>query len=97
VSGRTQTLVQLTDELVELLDRRASAEGVSRSALVRDLLSQALATDRSVELSRRMIEGYRAAPQELGQDAWGDLDAWTAANACRNLAALASEEDERSW
>ena len=36
-----QTLVQLTDELVEALDRRAQREGVSRSKVVRDLLGAA--------------------------------------------------------
>ncbi|MEJ7797267.1 MAG: ribbon-helix-helix protein, CopG family [Solirubrobacteraceae bacterium] len=96
MSTRTQTLVQLNEELVDLLDRRASAEGVSRSALVRQLLSQALQEDRSRELSRRMVEGYRAVPQETGGDAWGDLDVWTQTNARRNLAALADEEDQ-SW
>jgi Ribbon-helix-helix protein, copG family len=32
--GRVQTIVQLTDELVELLDREAARRGVSRSALI---------------------------------------------------------------
>ena len=39
--ARIQTLVQLTDELVALLDRRAAAGGVSRSKLNRDLPGQA--------------------------------------------------------
>lgn len=92
--ARTQTLVQLNDELIELLDRRASARGLSRSALVRELLVEALQVDRADELSRRMIEGYRETPQRAGSDAWGDLDAWTETNARRNLAALDTEEQE---
>lgn len=91
---RTQTLVQLTEELVELLDQRASRRGMSRSALIRELLAQALHEDRAGELSDRIVEGYRKAPQETGEDAWGDLDDWTRSNARRNLAALSREEDQ---
>lgn len=85
--------MQLSDDLVEQLDRRAAARGVSRSALIRELLAEALQADRAAELSRRMVEGYRATPQQNGQDAWGDLDAWTEVNARRNLAALDAEEE----
>ncbi len=45
MATRTQTLVQLTDELREQLDRRATRDGVSRSRLIRDLLEQALAEE----------------------------------------------------
>lgn len=91
---RTQTLVQLTEELVARLDRRAAREGVSRSALVRDLLDAALQVDRAAEISERIVDGYRRASQETADDEWGDLDAWTLTNARRNLAALAREEQE---
>jgi hypothetical protein len=94
VAVRTQTLVQLTSELVELLDRRAASEGISRSALIRELLAEALQDERAVELSRRIVEGYRRMPQEVAGDRWGDLDAWSEANARRNLAALAREEEQ---
>lgn len=93
MASRTQTLVQLTEDLVQRLDRRAAARGVSRSALIRELLESALAEDRRAELSRRIIEGYTRQPQHESRDAWGELDAWTEANARRNLAALAAEED----
>lgn len=85
-----QTLVQLTDELVAALDQRAGRSGVSRSRLVRDLLSQALEVDE--ELDRQLVEGYRRDPQHDARDAWGDLGEWTAMNTRRNVAAL-SEED----
>jgi len=85
-----QTLVQLTDQLVEALDRRAKREGVSRSKLVRDLLDAALST--SEEHDRALVEGYRRAAQSDAADAWGDLEAWTAANSRRNLAALDVED-----
>lgn len=85
-----QTLLQLTDELVEALDRRAKREGVSRSKLVRDLLDAALSS--GAEHDRAMIEGYRRMPQSDAVDAWGDLDAWTQANARRNMAAMNDED-----
>jgi hypothetical protein len=91
---RTQTLVQLNAELVELLDRRATREGVSRSALIRNLLEEALRTDRATAISAQIVEGYRRIPQETADDEWGDLDAWAHANTRRNLAALDREERE---
>jgi len=83
-------LVQLTDEMVEALDRRAKHEGLSRSKLVRDLLDAALSS--GAEHDRAMIEGYRRMPQSEAADAWGDLDAWTQANARRNMAAMNDED-----
>ncbi len=85
-----QTLVQLTDELVEALDRRAKLEGVSRSKIVRDLLDAALAT--SAEHDRALLAGYTGFPQSDAADRWGDLDHWTATNARRNRAALDAED-----
>ncbi len=96
MAERTQTLVQLTDELVELLDRRAARDGLSRSALIRELLRAALQDEGSAEISRRIADGYARAPQRDGHDAWGDLTRWTEANRRRNLAALA-EEEEVPW
>lgn len=88
-----QTLVQLTDELVEALDRRAQREGVSRSKVVRDVLDAALSS--GAEHDRALTEGYRRTPQSDAADAWGDLDAWTAANGRRNLAAL--DDEDGGW
>jgi len=94
VATRTQTLVQLTDELRELLDRRAAREGVSRSKLIRDLLERALAAERSGSHARELVAGYSRVPQAEARDVWGDLDAWSEANSRRNIAALAEEERE---
>lgn len=94
MSQRTQTLVQLSDELVDQLDRRAAAAGTSRSALIRNLLEVGLRDDRSADVSRQIVEGYERIPQEVARDAWGDLDEWSQVNSRRNLAALAAEEDE---
>lgn len=92
MAARTQTLVQLTDELRDLLDRRAMRDGVSRSRLIRDLLERALAQERAGGYDRELIAAYSKAPQADARDAWGDLDSWTDANARRNLAALDDEE-----
>lgn len=90
---RSQTLLQLSDDLVDELDRRAAALGVSRSKLVRDLLWQGLGTARRSERSAAMLEAYQRMPQSDGRDDWGDLNEWTAAGTRRNFAALAAEED----
>ena len=82
-----QTLVQLTDELVKLLDDRAARLGQSRSKVIRDLLEQSLAA--RAQTDRALVEGYRTRPQA---DAWGDLDAFTAANGRRNMEALDAED-----
>jgi hypothetical protein len=72
--GRTQTLVQLTDELVGLLDEEAAERGLSRSALIRNVLTEHLEARRERGLSRRIVEGYERIPPGT-PDAWGDLEA----------------------
>lgn len=72
--ARTQTMVQLSDELLETLDREAAARGASRSALIRDLLFAALAEDRERQIGEAIAEGYRRIPQGT-PDEWGDLSA----------------------
>ncbi len=69
---RTQTMVQLSHDLVETLDQAAARRGTSRSALIRELLWEALQQDRDAVLGRQIAEGYRRAPQ-LEPDAWGEL------------------------
>ncbi|MGI8750043.1 MAG: ribbon-helix-helix protein, CopG family [Thermoleophilaceae bacterium] len=70
--ARTQTMVQLSEELVGALDRAAVARNSSRSALIRELLWEALGRDREREIGAQIAEGYRRIPQ--GEpDEWGDL------------------------
>jgi predicted transcriptional regulator len=93
---RTQTMVQLTDELVELLDRRAASAGVSRSQLIRQAIEAYLNTDREAQLEQRIIEGYKRMPQggEYDVDEWGNLGAMMSAlteNTFRQM-----EEEERA-
>jgi metal-responsive CopG/Arc/MetJ family transcriptional regulator len=64
VVARTQTLVQLTDELVALLDERASRQHRSRSDLIREAIEAFLAADADAEISRQIVDGYQRVPQE---------------------------------
>lgn len=86
--------VQLTDDLVALLDRRAAAEGISRSALIRKALEDFTAADREAEIDRQIIEGYTRMPQggEYDIDEWGDLGAFNEFHSRESLKALAEEE-----
>ena len=62
--ARTQTLVQLSDELIAELDARAAREGRSRSELVREALTDYLHGDREAEIDRLIVESYTSRPQE---------------------------------
>lgn len=68
--ARTQTRVQLSDELLAQLDARVAREGRSRSELIREAVADYLATDRQAEVDRRIVEAYTRQPQEdlLGAD-----------------------------
>jgi predicted transcriptional regulator len=96
--ARTQTMVQLSDSLVEALDARAAREGVSRSQLIRNAIEAFLADDAEREVTERIVAGYRAHPQGV-PDAWGDLDAVLEAATLDTLRQLDAEEAERgvSW
>lgn len=75
VMARTQTLVQLTDELIELLDARAAKQGVSRSRVIREAIEAHLRNEREEAIGRSIVEGYTRIPPGA-PDEWGDLEAW---------------------
>jgi metal-responsive CopG/Arc/MetJ family transcriptional regulator len=60
---RTQTLVQLNDELLRRLDERAAREGRSRSALIRDAVEAHLHDEEKARIDREIIEGYERFPE----------------------------------
>lgn len=62
VMARTQTIVQLTDELLAELDARRECEGRSRSELIRDAIEAYLAVDRQAALDKSIVEGYTRVP-----------------------------------
>lgn len=70
--ARVQTMVQLTDELVDELDREARRTGESRSAVIRTAISAYLAEREHVTKVRRYVDGYRTHPPVV-PDEWGDL------------------------
>jgi Arc/MetJ-type ribon-helix-helix transcriptional regulator len=74
--SRVQTMVQLTDELVELLDREAERRGTSRSALIRSALEEFFRHDQEAAIGRRIVDGYTRIPPETPEE-WGDLAATT--------------------
>lgn len=69
VVARTQTLIQLSDELLERLDRLRADDGRSRSELVREAIELYLAADREAEIDRLVVAGYARQPPV---DIWGD-------------------------
>ena len=70
--ARTQTLVQLNDELLERLDRFRARDGRSRSEVIRSAVEHYLAEEREAAIDRQLIEAYRSRPPE---DAWSDTAA----------------------
>jgi metal-responsive CopG/Arc/MetJ family transcriptional regulator len=70
VMARSETLVQLTDDLRRLLDERAAREGRSRSAVIRDAIAAYLHDEREAAIDRQIIEGYTRIPQTVEESAW---------------------------
>lgn len=62
--ARTQTLVQLNEDLLAGLDEQAARRGRSRSAIIREAVERYLAETLEAEIDRRIVEGYRRLPQE---------------------------------
>jgi metal-responsive CopG/Arc/MetJ family transcriptional regulator len=75
VMARTQTLVQLTDELLAVLDERAARERRSRSTLIREALEEYLHEDLDAEIGQQIADGYRRYPQTADEDAWAQRNA----------------------
>jgi metal-responsive CopG/Arc/MetJ family transcriptional regulator len=73
VIARKQTLVQLSYELVDLLDREALRRGISRSALIREAVQRHLRDQREAEISRQIVEGYTRIPQTAEELEWADI------------------------
>jgi predicted transcriptional regulator len=89
--ARTQTMVQLTDELVSALTEEAERRGISRSALIRAALEQYLASQAEASIGRRIAEGYRRIAQAT-PDEWGDVSSMTDQATADLLVRLDAEE-----
>ncbi len=83
--ARTQTLVQLSDELIALLDAEATRRGVSRSALIREAVAAYL-SDVTDEIERWRL-GYERIPAGTPDD-WGNLEPLTDAASAEAFRAL---------
>jgi metal-responsive CopG/Arc/MetJ family transcriptional regulator len=70
--ARKQTLVQLSEELLALLDREAARRHVSRSALIREAIEQHLDAERRAEIGRQIAEGYRRIPETEEEIRWAE-------------------------
>ena len=70
--ARQPTLVQLNDDLLALLDRRAAAAGCSRSELIREAVTSYLADDHQAALDAQIVEGYRLTPETAEDLAWAE-------------------------
>jgi metal-responsive CopG/Arc/MetJ family transcriptional regulator len=68
---RRQSLVQLSDELLALLDERAARSGRSRSALVREAVEQYLSSDIEARIDAAIVAGYERLPQAA--DRWAEI------------------------
>jgi len=88
VIARKQTLVQLNDELVRLLDERATRERRSRSAVIRSAVESYLHDEREAEIDREIVEAYTRMPQTEQEVGWLD------AHVKDTMRALDEEEDE---
>lgn len=73
--ARTQTLVQLSDDLLRRLDERAAREGRSRSALIRDAIEAYLYDEAKAKIDREIIEGYERIPETEEEMAWAEASA----------------------
>ena len=89
--ARVQTMVQLSDDLVRMLDGEVARRGLSRSAVIREVLEESLADERAAEIGRRIAEGYRRIPPAT-PDEWGDIAAQTDAATADALHKLDAEE-----
>jgi metal-responsive CopG/Arc/MetJ family transcriptional regulator len=72
---RTQTLVQLTQDLLRRLDERAAREGRSRSALIRDAIEAYLYDEARARIDREIVEGYERIPTTEEEMAWAEKEA----------------------
>jgi predicted DNA-binding protein len=70
--ARTQTLVQLSDELLRRLDERAAREGRSRSALIREAIEAYLYDEDKARIDREIIEGYERIPTTDVEMRWAE-------------------------
>jgi metal-responsive CopG/Arc/MetJ family transcriptional regulator len=68
-------MVQLSDALLEVLDRRATETGRSRSDLIREAIEQYYKDDIEAAIDRAMVEGYTRVPDDDEFDGLAEANA----------------------
>lgn len=87
-------MVQLSDELLGLLDAEADRRDLSRSALIREAVEHHLAGSRRAVVGRQIVDGYERIPP--GEpDGWASLEA-LADTAADETARRLDEEERRA-
>lgn len=69
---RTQVLVQLSDELIAVLDQMAVSMEKSRSELIREAVESYMAESVQSEIDRRIVDAYSQRPAD---DIWAEANA----------------------
>jgi metal-responsive CopG/Arc/MetJ family transcriptional regulator len=85
--ARTQTMVQLSEQLIEQLDAEASARGCSRSALIREAVEAHLRSSTEEQKLHDYVKGYRLQPQTESEGLPDDI-------AHREMAKALDREEE---
>lgn len=67
---KTQTLVQLTTDLLAALDQQAAASGRSRSDIIREAIRHYFDEIIQDEIDKKILAGYRRKPQK--SDPWAE-------------------------
>lgn len=91
IIARKQTLVQLTDELLWLLDERAAREHRSRSAVIRTAIEDYLHDEREAEIDREIVEAYTRMPQTEEEVGWAEV------SLDETLKRMEEEEGDDGW
>lgn len=84
-------MVQLSDDLVRLLDDEAARRGLSRSAIIREAVEAHIAEQARDSIGRRIADGYRRIPPAT-PDEWGLPEGFADASARELLERLDAEE-----
>ena len=90
--ARVQTIVQLNSEILEALDEEAAVAGVSRSAIIRQAITDHLASSKQAQIDHALAEGYKAIPQNAAEE-WNSVLEQSRENTRRTLERLDAEED----
>ena len=72
------TLIHLPEDDIQQLDKRANADGISRSQVVRDAVASYLDMDAAAELDERVRKAYEEFPLDTPDD-WGDMETFLVA------------------